>query len=279
MSFSIESHNQKCYIVINEILNNPKIKFPELASKIQCEKEDLFSILDFIDKSDYLSGMNFSRGKGNEILIPFYDNAQITEKGIQFIDCYKKEHEIKNQKVFISYNQNSCKGFIDVLEDELRDYSLVSRDINEVGYWDSFKEFMDSIREHDLIIAVISDRYLKSANCMYEIIEMMKDNSWKNKLLTIVWDDVKIYNASDRLTYTEFWNNEYKELSVRIKSIPPEDSIKASEDLRRISTIKSDIGIFLDYISDTNNPNKYTGINAVKERLNRLGRNPSSRTL
>ena len=44
---------------------------------------------------------------------------------------------------------------------------------------------------------VISDNYLKSRNCMYEMLEVIKDSQFQNKLAFIVLsdDDKQYYNV------------------------------------------------------------------------------------
>lgn len=45
---------------------------------------------------------------------------------------------------------------------------------------------MQSIVNMDYVVFLISDSYLKSANCMYEVLEVMKDKNYKEKIFPAV---------------------------------------------------------------------------------------------
>ena len=79
----------------------------------------------------------------------------------------------------------------------MKDEFKISRDIRDVAYKDSFRSFMESIREHEYVIMLISDRYIKSVNCMHEVTEVLKDSRFKEKLLFIILteDDKKYYKT------------------------------------------------------------------------------------
>ena len=44
---------------------------------------------------------------------------------------------------------------------------------------------MDTIQEHDYVLTVVSDTYLKRQACMYEVGEIIKDHHYKDKLLFV----------------------------------------------------------------------------------------------
>lgn len=52
---------------------------------------------------------------------------------------------------------------------------------------------MQSNHGMDYIILIISDSYLKSKNCMYEVMEMMRDSEYKDKIFPAVINS-EIYN-------------------------------------------------------------------------------------
>ena len=55
------------------------------------------------------------------------------------------------------------------------------RDKLDIRKWGSIKQYMQSIPKMDYMILLISDAYLKSANCMYEVLEVMRDSSIRIK--------------------------------------------------------------------------------------------------
>ncbi len=82
-------------------------------------------------------------------------------------DSCRKIEKLVQKKLFLSYCQkDSCVA--DLIEkgilDKVRGISI-SRDIRDVKYKESFSEFMQTIGEHDFVISIVSDKYLKSRNC------------------------------------------------------------------------------------------------------------------
>lgn len=92
---------------------------------------------------------------------------------------------------------------------------------------------MKSIRTQDFAILVISDNYLKSVACMYEVIQLMKEDDWLSKTMIMLADDINILGTKEQLVYIKYWNDEYNNVSELIKSLPPETVSSQSEELKR----------------------------------------------
>lgn len=76
---------------------------------------------------------------------------------------------------------------------------------------------MQSIHGMDYIILIISDSYLKSANCMYEVLEMMRDREYKDRIFPAVINS-EIYNSINKATYVEFWQEKFRELQEKLNN-------------------------------------------------------------
>ena len=62
----------------------------------------------------------------------------------------------------------------------------IIKDNQELNYTDNIPNFMKRIRSCDYALLLLSDSYFKSKNCLFEILELQKDeNHWK-KILPIV---------------------------------------------------------------------------------------------
>lgn len=131
---------------------------------------------------------------------------------------------MKKYKLFLSYcSQDS--DLADILEQQIRDSDYIhvfdiSRYTRGVEYKESFIDYMDSIELHDFVITIITDAYLKSPACMYEVSQLLTEVG-KNKFLYIVVDkyDVKyyssllasktgaakIYTPEEQLEYIKYW--------------------------------------------------------------------------
>ena len=144
------------------------------------------------------------------------------------------------------------------------------RDTIDIGKWGSIKEYMQSISNMDYTILLISDSYLKSANCMYEVLEVMRDRNYRDKIFPAVIDS-GIYSPVTRAKYVKHWQDEFKELESTLKEINVQNLGKLNEDLKRRQDISSNIAEFLDVVSDMNNPNIADVCIGIEEKLCQKG--------
>ena len=174
--------------------------------------------------------------------------------------------------LFISYKE-SDKPIADIIEEKvkeiLKNRIKISR-YTELEYKDSFREFMDKIEEHDFVLTIVSDSYLKSQACMYEVGNVINHKNYKKRLLFVVVSESerKYYGTSGpekigpdvyqgackMLDYVEYWKKKYDELNNKILEIGSlEATIYAAEDLKIIGRIfNNDIGQFMKILADEN---------------------------
>lgn len=169
----------------------------------------------------------------------------------------------------MSYCQKDT-DIADCLEESMASHiygkAKISRDIRDVEYHESFKRFMQSIEKHDYVITIISDNYLKSRNCMFEMLEVVKDSNFSKKLLFIVLnnEDVKyyekepkdsigadVYSASGQAKYSKYWSSIDRELETEIEEIGnPTHAIAQIKEKRIVQKILLDMPEFLEFIRD-----------------------------
>jgi hypothetical protein len=186
------------------------------------------------------------------------------------------EGEKDEKKIFISYSW-SDKKIADIIDKDFLELGFnLTRDERDLRFKDSIKQFMQSIGKHDYVIMLISDSYLKSENCMYEVLEVMRDREYKQKMLMVVLSDddkkylnnhnekingdlqlsepkigANIYSTKGRIGYIAYWEEKEKELEVSVSLIRAEiNKIQPLNELKRINNISRDIGDFLGELSD-----------------------------
>lgn len=159
------------------------------------------------------------------------------------IDGWKITFENKNISIFISYSYDDRK-FVDELDKKLQKCGYkIERDIRDLGYTKSIKEFMKRIRKTDYSIIILSDRFLKSENCMREIFEFIKDDNYKDRIIPIILNSAKnILGENKGIDYTIYWKEKEKEFKIRLKSIDEESKSGYIEELKHISMVKDSIG-------------------------------------
>lgn len=174
--------------------------------------------------------------------------------------------------LFISYTECDAP-IVDIIENKikerLKDRIRISR-YTELQYKDSFMAFMNTIQDHDFVLTVVSDTYLRRQACMYEVGEIIKDHHYKDRLLFVVLSEKErkyygedapekigpaIYKGpEERLEYVDYWKRRYDNLEKRMREINDLEAVsKASVDLKIIGQIfRKDMSEFLDFLSDEN---------------------------
>ncbi len=184
---------------------------------------------------------------------------------------------MKEINIFLSYCWDD-----DEIADGIYDYFLnkknieLHRDKIEIGSWNSIKEYMQSISDMDYVILIISDSYLKSANCMYEVLEVMRDRKYKDKIFPAVINS-EIYNPIGRIEYVRYWQGEFNKLQEALEAINVQNLGNFSRDLKRCQDISSNIAEFLDVVSDMNNPKIKDVVLRIEEKLSSKGLMPSNK--
>lgn len=124
---------------------------------------------------------------------------------LSLIDCPEgvpvEATEEQEKTLFLSYCQkdSDIANLIETgLAPHINGKAKISRDIRDVEYHESFKKFMQTIETHDFVIMIVSDHYLKSRNCMFEVLEVIKDSQFQKKLAFIILSDGDIQYYQDQ---------------------------------------------------------------------------------
>lgn len=174
---------------------------------------------------------------------------------------------MKKIDIFLSYCRKDSS-----IADNIYKYFVNSqniklhRDIFDIQKWDSIRMYMQSVTNMNYMIIIISDAYLKSVNCMYEVLEIMRDRKYRDKIFpAVVYSE--IYSPFIRVKYIKYWQDEFIRLQNSLKEINVQNLGKLHEDLKRIQDISSNIAEFLDVVSDMNNPNIEDVCIRIEEKL------------
>lgn len=157
------------------------------------------------------------------------------------------------KKIFLSYcwqNDNIANLIYNLFE---REGIKIIRDKHDLNYKQSIKEFMEQVRDADYVIMLISEEYLKSINCMYEVLEFIKDEDYKMRILPLIHQDTNIFNIIGRIDYIKYWEEEYEKLKEAANTVSRESSAEISNEIKKISNIKNTISEFINNIIDMNN--------------------------
>lgn len=153
--------------------------------------------------------------------------------------------------IFLSYSwkNENIANVLDILF-QLKNI-IIQRDVRDVEYRQSFKEFMKKIRKSDFVLLVISEAYLKSVNCMFELTEFLKDDDFRERWLPLVHEETGIFTELGRIEYIKYWQEEYKKLQDKVQHLDELNKLSAISELRKLESIQRMLSEFLTVISET----------------------------
>ena len=191
-------------------------------------------------------------------------NATSDPKLVESIDNNQKEYEqlktklaaeptaeninqTKNntlqKQIFISYAWGGESEEIANRVDEAfqqRGITII-RDKRDAGFKANIKEFMGRIGQGKCVITIISEKYLKSPNCMFELVEIAKNGNFYDRIFPIVLGDAKIYQPVPRLRYIKHWEDQIQELDTALKEVSAANLQGFREDIDLYTEIRNTI--------------------------------------
>ena len=138
--------------------------------------------------------------------------------------------------------------YVDRICDDLRLLGFeVVRDKDAIKYGQSIPEFIKRITSEDLVLLLISDSYLKSIECMKEILELGIENCTKKNVLPFVVNNAEIYDDK-YMQYVKYWFIKAGERSKDLLELNLDSDISKDEILSKELEIYKSIGTFITLI-------------------------------
>ena len=195
--------------------------------------------------------------------------------------CGKRTEESKaliSPTLFISYNWENS-DIADSLCQAAEVFLSVRLDKKDLDKGDSIRKFMASIREQDFAVLIISPDYLKSNNCMLEVVELYKDcdlQLFESKVIFYITENAKdIFSLAGRVEYVKYWDDMVNKLQALIETISEENRLPISKELRDMRYISMQIGDFLRHVVSINDCFTTEEVIAlVKKRLPETRKSP-----
>jgi hypothetical protein len=162
-----------------------------------------------------------------------------------------QDHE---QAVFVSYAWGGeCEEIVNQLDATLQKRGVrIIRDKRDLGYRGSIREFMERLGRGNCVIVVISDKYLRSPNCMFELVEIAENNQLHDRIFPIVLDDANIYDPLQRIEYVMYWEVKRAELAEAMKTLDPANLQGIREDMDLYDRIRDKIAGLTSLLKDMN---------------------------
>lgn len=89
-------------------------------------------------------------------------------------------------------------------------------DKKSTSFKSNIKAFMDEIGHAQYIVVIISDKYLRSENCMYELLVIYENGNFERRVYPIVLPNAKIYKAIDIIDYKKHWDDKINAIDEKL---------------------------------------------------------------
>lgn len=150
-------------------------------------------------------------------------------------------------KIFLSYAWAN-KNIADEIDNHFRQVGFTfQRDVRDINYTGSIKDFMNRIGKSDFVVMLISEEYIKSENCMFEVTELLGAHEFEQRILPVIVNTSAFFTRTEQEKYYEYWKKE-ELLTIGMYAKYPNE--KTSEDKKKITSINENLGVFFQKITD-----------------------------
>jgi len=158
------------------------------------------------------------------------------------------------QAVFISYAWgDEREEIVNQLDQALQKRGLkIIRDKRDLPYKGSISEFMERIGQGNCVIVVISDKYLRSPNCMFELVEIAKGKQFHDRIFPIVLSDADIYDPVKRLEYVKYWEGKLAELDQAMRGVGQANLQGIREEIDQYNRIRDKVSGLTSILKNMN---------------------------
>ena len=175
------------------------------------------------------------------------------------------------EEVFISYAWNKpVKGkktqdpIIAAIQKALRNNFKVVIDKEAVNYKDNIQEFEERLGQGQKIVLVISNKFLKSSHCMYEVLKIKERGNTYQRIFPVVLKDATIYKSNEAVKYIQHWEKEIAKLNKALGKLNSKANTPTIQaDIDNYTAIRAMFDDFRGLLSKMNtlSPETHTGTN------------------
>ena len=165
-----------------------------------------------------------------------------------------RESVTPSREIFISYAWGGeSEQIVNQLDQALQAKGItIVRDKRDLGFKGRIKEFMERIGRGKAVIVVISEKYLKSENCMFELVQIAKNGQFYDRIFPIVLADAQIYKPVQRIKYVQHWEQQIKELDEAMKSVSSANLQGFRDEIDQYTEIRNTMAELVYTLKDMN---------------------------
>jgi hypothetical protein len=175
------------------------------------------------------------------------------------------EPDTTGQKIFFSYawgddretGESREKIVNDLYDALIKDNFDVIRDKIDLGYKGFISEFMTKIGKSDKIIVVISEKYVRSPYCMFELCEIARNckfekSEFRDKVIPLKIEHIDFSDPLILDEYLGYWEEQQQKWEVLFQKRIGQLSGEQHDRYEKIKMIHQNIGKLMDWLADMN---------------------------
>ncbi len=164
-----------------------------------------------------------------------------------------KRREVRKE-VFISYAWGGESGLIvEYLRETLQNRQIdVRYDRSDLKYRDSIGEFMNRLGQGKCVVVVVGVAYLRSRNCMFELLSIMGHGEPRGRIFPIVLKEANVFNPLGVLEYVEYWESMKAELKGKLGAVGSENLQEIYSEVDLYGKIRASFSGIAGFLRDMN---------------------------
>jgi internalin A len=178
------------------------------------------------------------------------------------------------QPVYVSYKwDDESYALVDEIERRLPENFKLIRDKTDMRPGDWISRFMADIGRADLVLVVLSDKYLRSVYCMRELLHLFNTSlgdrdRLMQRMVPLVVGELKCSRARDRDPYVTYWEEEHATVDALLKKRGWASVGEADRgEWLAIQDFQHRISDMLAWVADTLMPQGAEGVDATIDLL------------
>lgn len=210
--------------------------------------------------SNDISQENIKNFYSEQFEVEFFDKNS-AEEIISEIHLHAKEaglvqetEKVTQSELFVSYAWGGeSEQMVIKLDETLKKNQIqLVWDKRDLGFKGMITDFMNRIGKGKGIVVVVSDKYLRSPYCMYELLEIYRNREFAARIFPIVMGDASIFEPLPRLAYLKYWRDKKEELDSAIKDFGADAITVIGDDYKIYKRVFDNFGEVVSILKDIN---------------------------
>lgn len=157
-------------------------------------------------------------------------------------------------EVFVSYAWGGeSEKIVNELQASLQHRGVtIILDKTNLDFTGLITDFMKKIGTGKAVVVIISDKYLKSPYCMFELMEIYRNHDFLERIFPIVMEDAAIFDAEGKAKYFKHWKTKKAELEAIIQELGFAAITMIGDDYKNYDKIVHRLGEVVNELKDIN---------------------------